>query len=88
MPKRQKKPGRTKSAPKSAPAATPKVGPVATPKFGPKTADEDAFIKSLVTHGQAAKALPDGSLPPGATHELVEDEHGELRVIRRRYSVI
>jgi len=60
--------------------------PKPVPKFGPKTADEDAFIKSLIAHGQAAKALPDGSLPPGATHELVEDEHGQLRVIRRRYS--
>ena len=58
----------------------------APPTFGPKTPEEDAYIRSLIAHGQAARPLPDGSLPPGATHELVEDEEGQLRVIRRRFS--
>jgi len=49
-------------------------------------ADEAAFIESLLEHGQAAKRRPDGTLPPGATHELIEDEHGVRRVVRRRFS--
>ncbi len=59
-----------------------------TPTLPPATPDEDAFTRSLITHGQAAKARPDGSLPPGATHELVEDEHGKLRAVRRKFSAI
>ena len=31
---------------------------------------------------------PDGKLPPGATHELVEDEHGQVRAVRRRFSAV
>ena len=46
---------------------------------------EQAFIESLIASGQAAKPDVEGKLPPGATHELVE-EGGRLRVIRRRFS--
>ena len=53
-----------------------------------KHPDEEKFTRSLVKHGQAVK-VPDGEcLPPGATHELVEDENGELRPVRRRFSAI
>ena len=55
---------------------------------GPKTAEEEQFTRSLVKHGQAVKRPAGGALPPGATHELVEDEHGELRPVRRRFSAI
>jgi hypothetical protein len=58
------------------------------PALPPSTPDEDAFTRSLIVHGQAAKARPDGTLPPGATHELVEDEQGKLRAVRRRFSAI
>jgi hypothetical protein len=51
-------------------------------------ADEQAFIDSLIAQGQAAKRRPDGSLPPGATHELIEEETGERRVVRRRFSAL
>ena len=52
------------------------------------TRDEAAFVESLIANGQAAKRRPDGSLPPGATHELIEDENGERRVVRRRFSAL
>ena len=53
-----------------------------------QTTEEDAFVRSLIAHGQAAKRGPDGSLPPGATHELIEDEHGRLRAVRRKFSAL
>ena len=56
--------------------------------IGRKSEEEERLTRSLVKHGQAAKRLPDGSLPSGATHELIEDEHGELRPVRRRFSAV
>ena len=53
-----------------------------------KSNDEAAFVESLIANGQAAKRRPDGSLPPGATHELIEDENGGKRVVRRRFSAL
>ena len=49
-------------------------------------AEKEAYVRSLIAHGQAAKAGPDGKLPPGAKHELVEDDKGEVTVVRRRFS--
>jgi hypothetical protein len=63
----------------------------ATPKkrtSRPKTAEEKAFVDSLVAHGQAVKVPPGGKLPAGATHEIVEDEDGGVRVVRRRFSIV
>jgi hypothetical protein len=53
-----------------------------------KDAEADAFTRSLIAHGQAAKPGPGGKLPPGATHELVEDEDGRVRAVRRRFSAL
>ena len=52
----------------------------------PQSTDEKAFIDSLIANGQAARARADGTLPPGATHELIDDENGVLRAVRRRFS--
>jgi hypothetical protein len=47
---------------------------------------EEAFIRGLIARGEAAKAV-DGKLPPGATHEIVEERPGRLpKVVRRRFS--
>jgi hypothetical protein len=47
---------------------------------------EEAFVRGLIARGEAAKAV-DGKLPPGATHEIVEEEPGKLpKVVRRRFS--
>ena len=43
-----------------------------------------AFIQGLVAHGQAAKAKPDGTLPPGATHEIVGMGAAGLPIVKRR----
>jgi hypothetical protein len=48
--------------------------------------EEKSFTRSLVAHGQAVVLPAGGKLPPGATHELVRDENGEVRVVRRRFS--
>ena len=53
---------------------------------GQQSADENAYIESLIANGQAAKRRADGTLPPGVTHELVEDEYGVVRAVRRRFS--
>jgi hypothetical protein len=50
------------------------------------TPAEEAFVRGLIARGEAAKAV-DGELPPGATHEIVEERPGELpKVVRRRFS--
>lgn len=53
-----------------------------------KPSEEEAFTKSLIAHGQAVKLPPGGTLPPGATHELVENDKGEVRAVRRRFSIL
>jgi hypothetical protein len=58
------------------------------PRSRRKTADEKAFTESLIAHGQAVKPAADGKLPSGATHELVEDDRGEVRAVRRRFSAV
>lgn len=52
------------------------------------TKDERVFLKSLIAHGQAVKVPAGGKLPAGATHELVEDEDGSVRAVRKRFSAI
>ena len=44
---------------------------------------EERHVEGLITRGEAAKAK-DGKLPPGATHEIVEEREGELPKVRRR----
>jgi hypothetical protein len=49
------------------------------------TDDESAsFVRGLVARGEAAKARPDGSLPAGATHEIVGTTEAGLPILRRR----
>jgi hypothetical protein len=64
------------------PASTPH--PEETP--GEETDDDAArrrFIDDLVARGEVA---PKGSdpMPPGTTHEVVEEVDGEIRSVRRR----
>jgi hypothetical protein len=52
-----------------------------------RSAEEERFVEDLLVRGEAAEADPDGELPRGATHEIVEEREGELpRVERRRFS--
>lgn len=57
-----------------------------TQKKQAPTKEEELFVRGLLERGEAAK-LEDGELPPGATHEIVEEKEGELpKVKRRRFS--
>ncbi|GHP01050.1 hypothetical protein KSF_110970 [Reticulibacter mediterranei] len=44
---------------------------------------EEHFVEGVLTRGEAAKPQQ-GKLPPGATHEIVEEKEGEQPKIRRR----
>jgi hypothetical protein len=47
---------------------------------------QESYVRGLLVRGEAARSV-DGKLPPGATHEIVEEREGELpKVRRRRYS--
>jgi hypothetical protein len=47
---------------------------------------QDAYVRGLIARGEAAKAV-DGKLPPGATHEIVEEEPGKPpKIVRRRFA--
>lgn len=59
--------------------------PVAQPVQPVADQSESAFEAGLIARGEAATANPDGTLPPGVTHEIVEDEGGR-RLVRRRFS--
>jgi hypothetical protein len=50
----------------------------------PKKAAKEKFVEDALTRGEAAKADEKGELPPGATHEIIEEREGELPKIRRR----
>ena len=48
---------------------------------------ERKFVEDLVRRGEAAWPDKDGKLPPGATHEIVEEKPGQPpKVVRRRFS--
>jgi hypothetical protein len=50
----------------------------------PKDESSASFVQALVARGQAVRANPDGSLPIGATHEIVGTTDKGLPILRRR----
>lgn len=50
-----------------------------------RDAESARFLDELIARGEAAELDAGGNLPDGATHELVIDEHGRRRAVRRRY---
>jgi hypothetical protein len=42
------------------------------------------FVQDLAARGEAASPAPDGSLPPGATHEVVGKRPDGTPVVRRK----
>lgn len=58
--------------------------PASSPEDAAKRAEE-AFVAGVIARGEAAEVGADGELPPGATHEIVDDEHGR-HLVRRRFS--
>jgi len=53
----------------------------------PTPEEEAAFTEALIESGQAARLDKEGKLPAGATHKIVEDEAGNVKVVRRRFSI-
>ena len=59
-----------------------------SPRVEQPSPDEEAvFTKTLIDSGQAARLDKEGKLPAGATHKIVEDEAGNVKVVRRRFSI-
>jgi hypothetical protein len=50
----------------------------------PDTPEKMAFIRGLIARGEAARPNPDGSLPKGATHEIIDETKNGLPSVRRR----
>ena len=42
------------------------------------------FVQGLVARGEAVPPVPDGSLPPGTTHEVVGKQADGTPVVRRK----
>jgi hypothetical protein len=58
------------------------------PEKSEKELAEERFVRDLLIRGEAAKPDEHGNLPPGATHEIVEEKEGELpKVKRRRFDI-
>ena len=55
---------------------------------GNRQKEEAAFVNSLIAHSQAVVVGPGDKLPPGATHELVKDDRGTLKAVRKRFSAL
>ena len=49
--------------------------------------EEAAFTETLIQSGEAACLDSEGKLPAGATHKIVQDEAGKIKVVRRRFSM-
>ncbi len=46
----------------------------------------ERFVEDLLIRGEAVHPDPQGDLPPGATHEIVEEPAKPRKVRRRRFS--
>ena len=92
----------TKSAKSRAATTTRKRKPAAKGKANagaatvPRTAkaarqptpkEEAAFVETVIASGEAARLDDKGRLPAGATHTIVEDAEGNVKVVRRRFSM-
>jgi len=55
-----------------------------SPEIVPDPPEKKAFIRGLIARGEAARPDPDGSLPKGATHEIIRETQGGLPSVRRR----
>lgn len=74
-----KKPGKKLGSKKAAPRKTLEKKTV--------ECEADRFVADLIIRGEAVRPVG-GGLPPGATHEIVEESGGKrVRVRRRRFSM-
>jgi hypothetical protein len=62
-----------------------KAKKTATPKA---PTPEERFVQDLIARGEAGRRDQDGNLPPGVTHEIVDDpDGGPPTIVRRRFSI-
>ena len=81
-----RKTAKSKAAKRGAkPKAVQQVSPEQVVKVSPE--QEAAFTEALIDSGEAARLDSEGKLPAGATHKIVEDEAGNIQVVRRRFSI-
>jgi hypothetical protein len=59
-------------------------GPDEGDQIVPDTPERMAFVRGLIARGEAARPNADGSLPKGATHEIIGETQGGLPLVRRR----
>ncbi len=87
---KRKSPGSTakaKSARTTRPRSKQRAAVTPPAAIQPPSATEEAlFMETLIDNGQAAPPGEDSKLP-GATHSIVKDDAGNLKVVRRRFSV-
>jgi hypothetical protein len=78
----------SKPAKRRPPAGKKKSAAKRKAKTGqPAQRDEAAYVETVIATGEAARLDKQGRLPAGATHKIVEDEAGNVRVVRRRFSI-
>jgi hypothetical protein len=51
------------------------------------TDDTSRFESDILTRGEAAEPLEDGTLPPGVTHALVKQPDGTFKLKRVRFNL-
>jgi hypothetical protein len=78
---------KNKPAAKKAKARTADAPPTAISGEKPPCDDEAAYLETVIASGEAARLDQEGKLPTGATHKIVEDDAGNVKVVRRRFSI-
>jgi len=86
---RKHKPAAKAAAKPKAKADRPKADrPKAAKPAKPASKDEAAFVETVIATGEAKRLDENGKLPAGATHKIVEDDAGNVKVVRRRFSMV
>lgn len=57
-----------------------------SPAAAKAKAEAEAYLETVIATGEAACTDATGKLPPGATHQIVADEAGGVKAVRRRFS--
>jgi hypothetical protein len=80
-----KKTTRRKSTPATSKKRTRKRTPApAIPE--PSSGPEQRYVRDLLVRGEAARPMPSGKLPKGATHAIVDDG-AQVTVKRARFKL-
>jgi hypothetical protein len=78
---------RKRAAKRKANASAVSAPPNSMTSEQPTRQEEAALVEALIASGEAARLDEQGRLPAGATHKIVEDQAGNMKVVRRRFSM-